>query len=454
MAELINANDSLNDGRKKLNESIEQSERAEGKSDQAILDSGEALDTSKSVRNELNQVVIDGDSSVEAAQARVGADGTNYQVLKERLDAEHSKTTAQLAQTMSQTEFDSWVATLLDGGPSIFMDTLAMLESTYPDGAAGVALVRETDPAKIYVWNGSQWQSFGDYQGLEPKYHTVTPIHTTFIHQSSNLFNKSNLVEGYALDTSTGQPVENGTFSYTPDYIAVKPNTPHILSVDFNQGNIVRAMFYDRNFNYVAQTAIGSSIDEATSTGLPDYAYVRFSLQRNLTNIDTVQFNEGTVRLPYEPYYLRLDKNIEVGGLIMSNRLKKPVSVSWAGTLDVGKTRNVFETNNEFTLDYIELSSSGDRVGIVITPLNNEGVKTTAIGQVKKDGSNFSSITFGNIVNESSSLFNVLSFEDGAYKVSLNRSLNFPHGCVIEFTGDISTEKENTAMRLYGVETV
>lgn len=64
-------------------------------------------------------------------------------------------TAAQLAQTMTQTEFDSWVPTLLDGGPSIFMDSLAMLQSTYPTGAIRVALVSETDPAKIYVWDGS-----------------------------------------------------------------------------------------------------------------------------------------------------------------------------------------------------------------------------------------------------------------------------------------------------------
>lgn len=72
----------------------------------------------------------------------------------------------KLQQALPQSEFDSWVATLLDGGPSIFMNTLSELQTTYPNGAAGVALVRETDPAKIYVWNGSAWEDFGDYQGI------------------------------------------------------------------------------------------------------------------------------------------------------------------------------------------------------------------------------------------------------------------------------------------------
>ena len=61
-----------------------------------------------------------------------------------------------------------------DGGPSIFMDTLSELQTTYPNGTSGVALVRETDPAKIYVWNGSSWEDFGNYQGIEIEDGTIT----------------------------------------------------------------------------------------------------------------------------------------------------------------------------------------------------------------------------------------------------------------------------------------
>lgn len=80
----------------------------------------------------------------------------------------------KLQEAIPRSEFDSWVATLVDGGPSIFMNTLNELKTTYPNGAAGVALVRETDPAKIYVWNGTAWEDFGDYQGIEIKDGTVS----------------------------------------------------------------------------------------------------------------------------------------------------------------------------------------------------------------------------------------------------------------------------------------
>ena len=80
----------------------------------------------------------------------------------------------KIQDTVSKSEFDDWVSTLLDGSPSIFVETLAELQSKYPNGTSGIALVRETNPAKIYVWNGTAWEDFGDYQGIEVKDGTIT----------------------------------------------------------------------------------------------------------------------------------------------------------------------------------------------------------------------------------------------------------------------------------------
>ena len=133
-------------------------------------------------------------SAPEIILARGGAT-----TLGERLDSDKAEVTAQLAQTVTHTELDVQLATLLDGGPSIFMDSLALLQSTYPNGASGVALVRETNPAKIYVWDGSVWKDFGDYQGIDIrdssinesklKDGAVTPRTTTFFIEGRNLLN-------------------------------------------------------------------------------------------------------------------------------------------------------------------------------------------------------------------------------------------------------------------------
>ena len=56
---------------------------------------------SKSVQEQFNQVVINGDSSVESAQARVDANGQTNPTLKARLDKEYNEVTAQLAEITS-----------------------------------------------------------------------------------------------------------------------------------------------------------------------------------------------------------------------------------------------------------------------------------------------------------------------------------------------------------------
>ena len=74
------------------------------------LSLSESADTlSKSVQEQFNQVVIEGDSSVEAAQARVGIDGVARDTLKERLDDEHVQLSDRLAQTpVPLTDFKSY----------------------------------------------------------------------------------------------------------------------------------------------------------------------------------------------------------------------------------------------------------------------------------------------------------------------------------------------------------
>jgi hypothetical protein len=86
MADLIHEKDSLNTGRIKLNNAIQQAEDAKNVANDAKTVAEDAKSTATNVQEQFNQVVIEGDSSVEAAQARVAPDGTTYPTLKERLD--------------------------------------------------------------------------------------------------------------------------------------------------------------------------------------------------------------------------------------------------------------------------------------------------------------------------------------------------------------------------------
>ena len=71
----------------------------DAKATNALSLSESAYTLSKSVQDQFNQVVIDGDSSVEAAQARVDASGHTNPTLKARLDKEHNEVTTNLTKS-------------------------------------------------------------------------------------------------------------------------------------------------------------------------------------------------------------------------------------------------------------------------------------------------------------------------------------------------------------------
>lgn len=116
--------DSLRNAFPKLNQAIDNSNEALSKSTTAETNSTTAISTSnnavqiaenaestaESVQTQFNQVVIEGDSSVEAAQARVDAEGTTFTTLKERLD----NGDAQLTETSNFVKEVDFVKLLQD----------------------------------------------------------------------------------------------------------------------------------------------------------------------------------------------------------------------------------------------------------------------------------------------------------------------------------------------------
>lgn len=111
VVEKIKYDESLRSGTDKLNASIEQSNSAiseagvaKNTANQAVSTSQEAVTKAESVQAQFNQVVIEGDSSVEAAQARVDAKNVAQPTLKARLDNDYNEVTAQLAETTQDLE--------------------------------------------------------------------------------------------------------------------------------------------------------------------------------------------------------------------------------------------------------------------------------------------------------------------------------------------------------------
>jgi lysophospholipase L1-like esterase len=104
----LQATDSLRTAYPKINQAIDNANKAITDSSIAKTDSSQAKSTAESVQTQLDNIVIEGDSSVEAAQARVDSEGMTYSTLKERIDEEQKKiknfeqeTIAKIAQDMA-----------------------------------------------------------------------------------------------------------------------------------------------------------------------------------------------------------------------------------------------------------------------------------------------------------------------------------------------------------------
>lgn len=101
MADLINAADSLNAGRGKINAIIEAADAAVTTADNAATTANEAKTTANSVQTQLETIILaDGASDAEVVQSRVDKDGNLYATLKDRLDSSD----AQLAETEANIE--------------------------------------------------------------------------------------------------------------------------------------------------------------------------------------------------------------------------------------------------------------------------------------------------------------------------------------------------------------
>lgn len=103
MADLINAADSLNAGRGKINAIIKAADAAVTTADNAATTANEAKTTADSVQTQLDTIILDsGTSDAEIVQSRVDKDGNPYQTLKSRLDSEKSIIDQSLVSLGSQ----------------------------------------------------------------------------------------------------------------------------------------------------------------------------------------------------------------------------------------------------------------------------------------------------------------------------------------------------------------
>lgn len=247
----------------------------------------------------------------------------------------------KLQDAIPRSEFDSWVATLLDGGPSIFMNTLNELKAAYPNGAAGVALVRETDPAKIYVWNGSAWADFGDYQGFEIKDGSITsnkiadgaitPDKLSIVEVTSkNKFNPESVELGGLLPDGTVGPNSGSSVFYTSDFMRFNPDDTVVSNF-----NLQSSAIYDLSGRTVSVTR--NSLHNRIV--MPSNGYY-LKVTRPGARIDELMVASGEIPSSYDPFRWTIGERYipSIGG---ENIKDKTIPISKLEFTKVGK--NLFD---------------------------------------------------------------------------------------------------------------
>lgn len=152
MADLINATDSLNTGRVKINTIIEDASAAVIAAESASATAGEAKTTANSVQTQLDTIIlVDGASDAEVVQSRVDKDGKLYATLKERLDSSD----AQLA------DINSNVKKLGAIGDGIADDIIAIKSAPSGDVffPAGTYKIKSALPLKNGTYKGVRGKS-------------------------------------------------------------------------------------------------------------------------------------------------------------------------------------------------------------------------------------------------------------------------------------------------------
>jgi lysophospholipase L1-like esterase len=251
----------------------------------------EAIDNQQ---KQIDQLVIDGDSSPESAQARVDGSGNTYTTLKNRLDTKdaeinekvdqnQSDTAAQLAEKANQTYVDQLLSMIGNGAPKELFYSISALNTAYPTGTEGPMLVLDssfTDGAHTMMWNGSIWGDVGLYQGLTVSNGAINPknINTVTPDVSTNLFDPTAITKNCYVDYNSGQIVTSTLISIS-DFIPVVAGQSYAFPILDDSGNTLSSAgaFYTSDKTFLSGISGDGDVQVIKAPASAQYLRINFA---------------------------------------------------------------------------------------------------------------------------------------------------------------------------------
>src|SRR5690625_2931925 len=325
--EHINKTDTLNEGREKLNNAI----------------------------TAFNETVVEGDSSVEAAQARVDEKGVSHPTLKARIDDGMNSVNQQLAEKAPQTDIVRIDSSLKEKVSQVQFDSSSTELRFYGDesliDSINIAQAGNEEVVKSYV---DTLITNGLIEGATLSPGTVSPRELNFVNESTNLFNVNTVIKNRFIDHNNGGAVEFSEINQVSDWISVTPGEKYTFR------GFGKIAYYSRNKEYDFQFSTTTNNTE-TITIPVDCFYIR--LQSPMQNTFNEQLNKGEELLPYEPYYATLDsKKLTLEAKSVNFTERTPIGHT--GYLQTLTPPNIDESARTLSLGNVWVLVGNERYGI------------------------------------------------------------------------------------------
>lgn len=392
----------------------------------------------------LNQVYKDatekGDTNMEVLRARGSSNSLNDRL--DEFDEKQLSTSNVLAQKASINYVDAILMDIAKGGPNSgpqgpFMSLTALYSHDFPDGKEGTWLVFDTsfgDGAHSFMWDStnSAWKDLGVYQATGIADASIPKEKLAFLtvdgEQSTNLFDKTDVKNGYYIDSVTGAELE----------AVAEPKS------NYNASGWIRVKDINKiTIRYVNQyhfyNANKQPISGGTNTNKAEILIVPPTADLFRTTVLTQylnkqQINTGEVLLDYETHENKIKNTQLKKNSLSEDRLAFPAMIG-------KKSTNLFDKKKVVGSRYIAWNTGKETVPSVEPKTNyNASERINVFGQTQITVKFLGQAAFYDVED---------TYISGVSKNNTTETLNIPVGARI-FRATVMKDHLDTQQIVFG----